>query len=158
MRWKQWPLYKFMELCNRIYDELADVKIILHGSPTEKEMIEKSAVKMKGNPIIAAGQTNIRQAAALIEKSDLIVCNDSGLMHVAVAVNTPVVAIYGPTDYTRTAPFGKKHKIIRKELECSPCFKLNGSTAVENCKYKYKCLLDINVSEVINVIKKQLKV
>lgn len=155
MRWKQWDLDKYKELCNMIL-ELPNTKIIMHGSPSEVDMINGVAIKMKNKPIIAAGKTSVKQAAVIIKESDLLICNDSGLMHIAVAVGTPVVAIYGPTDYTRTAPLGKSHTIIRKNLDCSPCFQLDGAERVENCPYGYKCLNYISVEEVFSVVTKRL--
>jgi len=157
MRWKQWGLDKYRKLCDEIL-KLPNTKVILLGSPDEVDMIEKVAAKVtNGRPIVAAGKTTVKQSTAIIEKSDLLICNDSGLMHVAVAVDTPVVAIYGPTDYTRTAPLGKKHTIIRKDLNCSPCFRLNGTKRVENCPYGYKCLKLITVEEVFEVVRKKLE-
>ena len=88
------------------------------------------------------------QVAALIEQCDLLVCNDSGLMHAAVAVGTPVVAIYGPTDIRRTAPLGGQHTVIRHELPCSPCFKLEGDEQVHACSH-HDCLMTITVDEVL---------
>ncbi len=158
MRWKQWSPNKYRQLCDLIL-ETPNTVVILQGSPSEKSLMEKIAHKMKHRPIIAAGKTTIKQVAALIKKSNLLVCNDSGLMHVAVAVDTPVVAIYGPTDYTRTAPLGNKHTIIRKKLNCSPCFKMGKQSwdKVTNCPYNYKCLKSISVNEVYKIIKKNEK-
>ena len=157
MRWKQWNLKKYGMLCDKIL-KLKNTKIILHGSPAERKMIDKVAEDISdSNAIIAAGEVSIKQAAAIIEKSDMLICNDSGLMHVAVAVDTPVIAIFGPTDYTRTAPLGEIHKMIRKDLECSPCFKLDGKEKVENCPYDYKCLNSIGVDEVFKVVLEKLK-
>ena len=155
MRWKQWDLDKYSELCDKILD-FPNTKIIFLGSPNEKGMIDEVSNKMNRDPIIAAGKTNVKQAVALIEKSDVIICNDSGLMHAAVAVDTPVIAIYGPTDYKRTAPLGEKHTIIRKGLECSPCFKMEGTEKVVNCQYDYKCLKLITVDEVFKVVRDYL--
>ena len=154
-RWKQWNLAGYGELCDKIM-KLPNTRVILHGSPNEADMVEEMADKMNEKPIIAAGKTSIMQAAAIIEESDLVICNDSGLMHVAVAVDTPVVAIYGPTDYTRTAPLGEKHTVIRKNFTCSPCFRLDGLEKVENCPYSYKCLNSISVEEVFESVTKKL--
>ena len=156
MRWKQWSLDKYRELCDKIL-ELHDTVIISQGSSGERKMIEKVVNEMVHKPIIAAGETTIKQAAALVEKSNLLICNDSGLMHIAVAVDTPVVAIYGPTDYTRTTPRGDGHIMIRKNLPCSPCFRMNGTERVENCPYNYKCLNSISVDEVYEVVTKKLR-
>ena len=156
MRWKQWSLDKYRELCNMIL-KLPNTKIIIHGSPNEVGIVEGVMARMNNKPIIAAGKTSVKQVAAIIKESDLLVCNDSGLMHIAVAVGTPVVAIYGPTDYTRTAPLGNKHPIIRKNLDCSPCFRLEGIEKVKNCPYGYKCLNSISVDEVFEVVTKKLR-
>jgi ADP-heptose:LPS heptosyltransferase len=81
----------------------------------------------------------------------LLVCNDSGLMHVAVAVETPVVAIYGPTDLRRTAPLGARHRVVRHPMACSPCFKLEGDEQVHLCPH-HDCLNTITADEVFHEI------
>ena len=155
MPWRRWGLDKYKKLCAMI-SELPNTRIILHGSPNEVDIISGVGTKMKNKPVIAAGKTSVKQVATIIKKSDLLICNDSGLMHIAVAVGTPVVAIYGPTDYTRTAPLGKRHTIIRKQLDCSPCFKMKGTNKAENCPYRYKCLNCISVDEIFRVVKGKL--
>jgi heptosyltransferase II len=147
MRWKQWPLERYRQLLERLLAEQPEARIILFGAPNEAEMIEELANGLGANISIAAGKTTVKQVAALIERCDLLVCNDSGLMHVAVAVDTPVVAIYGPTDFNRTAPIGSQHTVIRHDLPCSPCFKLEGDEQVHLCKH-HDCLMTINADEV----------
>lgn len=156
MRWKQWSLTNYRKLCDMIL-ELPNTKVILHGSPSEVDMINSVVGKMHKKPVIAAGKTSVKQAAAIIKESDLLICNDSGLMHIAVAAATPVVAIYGPTDHTRTAPLGNNHVVVRKNLDCSPCFRLDGPERVKNCPYGYKCLNSISVDEVFEVVTKKLR-
>jgi ADP-heptose:LPS heptosyltransferase len=80
----------------------------------------------------------------------MLICNDSGLMHVAVAVGTPVVAVYGPTDIRRTAPRGDEHTVIRHELPCSPCFRLEGDEQIHLCPH-HDCLMTITTSEVLRI-------
>lgn len=151
-QWKQWNISKYAELCDKLIEEGA--KIIINGSPEEKPMVDGVAWQMKHEPFISAGKTGtIGQVAAIIEKADLSITNDSGLMHVSVAVDTPVIAIYGPTDYTRTAPTNPNDVIVRKDLDCSPCYKFN---KMEKCPYNYKCLEDITVDDVMNEVKKFL--
>ncbi len=75
-------------------------------------------------PIIdMRGKTNLKQLAALLREVDLLVTNDSGPMHIAAALGTPVVAIFGPTDPKRTGPYGEIHRVIRGSAPCSPCFR-----------------------------------
>ncbi len=154
MRWKQWSLDRYRELLERLIAEQPDAQIILFGAPNEAEMIDRLAEGLKGNIAVAAGKTTIKQVAALIERCHLLVCNDSGLMHVAVAVGTPVVAIYGPTDLRRTAPLGDEHTVIRHELPCSPCFRLEGDAAVKACPH-HDCLNSITAAEVFYQVKKK---
>jgi ADP-heptose:LPS heptosyltransferase len=72
-------------------------------------------------------------------------------MHAAVAVGTPVVAIYGPTDIRRTAPLGDQHTVIRHDLPCSPCFRLEGDASVHACGH-HDCLMTISTEEVLATI------
>src|SRR5204862_179683 len=116
-----------------------------------EQMIQDMAQGLEGRISLAAGRTSVKQVAALIEQCDLLVCNDSGLMHMAQAVRTPVVAIYGPTDIRRTAPLGEHNVVIRHELPCSPCFKLEGEDLVHACPH-HDCLMTITPAEVFSAI------
>jgi len=151
MRWKQWPIERFRALIATVIAEKPDAQIILFGSASEYAMISELQRGLEGRISLAAGKTSVKQVAALIEQCDLLVCNDSGLMHAAVAVGTPVVAIYGPTDIRRTAPLGHGHTVIRHELPCSPCFRLEGDDQVHECPH-HDCLMTIEVDEVLGAI------
>lgn len=156
MRWKQWPIERYREVISRVISDRPGSQIVLFGSASEEEMIREMAQGLKGRVSLAAGKTSVKQAAALIEQCDLLVCNDSGLMHAAVAVGTPVAAIYGPTDFRRTAPLGDSHTIIRHELPCSPCFKLEGDDEVHACTH-HDCLMTISPEEVLIAISQTLR-
>lgn len=151
MRWKQWPIDRYREVIGRVVTDSPDSQIVLFGSALEEEMIREMARGLKGRITLASGKTSVKQVAALIEQCDLLVCNDSGLMHAAVAVGTPVVAIYGPTDFRRTAPLGDTHTVIRHPLSCSPCFKLEGDDQVHVCPH-HDCLMTITPDEVVNAV------
>ena len=151
MRWKQWPIERYREVIDRVVADSPDSQIVLFGSASEEGMIREMIQGVKGRVSLVAGKTSVKQAAALIEQCDLLVCNDSGLMHVAVAVGTPVTAIYGPTDFRRTAPLGNQHTVIRHELPCSPCFKLEGDDQVHACPH-HDCLMTITPAEVLSAI------
>ena len=156
MRWKQWALERYRELIERLCAEQPDAKLILFGAPNEAEMIAELARGLESQVVIAAGKTSVKQVAALIERCKLLVCNDSGLMHVAVAVGTPVVAIYGPTDIRRTAPLGEAHRVVRHDLPCSPCFRLEGDGQVQACPH-HDCLNRITPDEVFLAVTYQLQ-
>ncbi|HET9529953.1 MAG TPA: lipopolysaccharide heptosyltransferase II [Blastocatellia bacterium] len=151
MRWKQWPLDRYRALICDLLKARPDARIVLFGSPGELAMIEGLVEGLGERVQIAAGRTTVRQVAALIELCDMLVCNDSGLMHVAVAVGTPVVAIYGPTDMERTAPLGENHTVVRHDIACSPCFRLEGDAQVQACSH-HDCLMTIYPEEVFNEV------
>jgi lipopolysaccharide heptosyltransferase II len=145
MRWKQWPIERYRALIERLTLERPEAQIVLFGSAGEAGMI---ADLVRGLESEVA--TSIKQVAALIESCDTLICNDSGLMHVAVAVGTPVIAIYGPTDIRRTAPLGPQHTVIRRDLPCSPCFRLEGDERVHLCTH-HDCLMTIEPEDVLRV-------
>jgi lipopolysaccharide heptosyltransferase II len=151
MRWKQWPLERYRALIEGLLDQKPDSRIVLFGSPGELGMIEELAEGLGPRVLIAAGRTTVKEVAALIGFCDLLVCNDSGLMHVAVAVGTPVVAIYGPTDMRRTAPLGDRHAVVRHDIACSPCFRLEGDAQVQSCAH-HDCLMTIFPDEVFKAV------
>ncbi|HVF89316.1 MAG TPA: lipopolysaccharide heptosyltransferase II [Blastocatellia bacterium] len=148
MRWKQWPVERYRALIERLALDRPDALIVLFGSAGEAGMIADLARGLESKVAVAAGKTSIKQVAALIESCDMLICNDSGLMHVAVAVQTPVIAIYGPTDIRRTAPLGPQHSVIRRDLPCSPCFRLEGDEEVHLCPH-HDCLMTVEPDEVL---------
>jgi len=151
MRWKQWPIERYREVISQVVADKPDAHIVLFGSASEVQMIREMSSGLKGRISLAAGKTSVKQVAALIEQCDMLVCNDSGLMHAAVAVGTPVTAIYGPTDYRRTAPLSDQHVVIRHDMPCSPCFKLEGDDQVHACEH-HNCLMTISPEEVLHAI------
>jgi lipopolysaccharide heptosyltransferase II len=155
MRWKQWPVERYRSVIERLLADHSDSQILLFGSPGEAQMIEDLARGLGARVCVAAGKTTVKQVAALIERCDTMVCNDSGLMHAAVAVGVPVAAIYGPTDINRTSPLGPLHTVIRHDLPCSPCFKLESDALVHACPH-HDCLMTISPDEVYEAIESNL--
>ena len=87
-----------------------------------------------------AGRTTLPELAEVLRRASLAVTTDTGAMHLAAALGTPVAALFGPTAPWRTGPFGNGHEIVRLEMECSPCFK-------RQCP-EPRCLLDLPVAMV----------
>ncbi len=142
---KLWEDEKFARLCDRIMADL-NVRIILTGS-SEEELAHIQSL-MKTSAINLGGKTTLRDLAYLYQLSSLLITTDSGPMHLAAAVGTPVVALFGPTDPGRTGPYGEGHQVIRKDLPCSPCF-------LKKCDTK-RCMRDITVEEVFQSVKEKL--
>lgn len=156
MRWKQWPLEKYKELCERIL-KVPDTKIIVLGTASERNAADQLFSKQDTRIIDAVGKTTVRQAAALIEMSDLFVGNDSGLAKISIALDTPTITIWGPSDYLRAKAWRPGHDDIRKDMVCSPCSRLDGRDKVGDCSDRYKCLELITVDEVFEVVARRVK-
>ncbi|MGA2332412.1 MAG: glycosyltransferase family 9 protein [Syntrophales bacterium] len=142
---KLWADEKFAGLCDRIAEELK-VSVVFTGS--EHGKLEHIQSRMKTSSVNLGGETTLRDLAYLYQRSALLITTDSGPMHLAAAVGTPVIALFGPTDPSRTGPYGKGHVVIRRELPCSPCF-------LKKCE-SMKCMADISVDEVFHAVKEKL--
>ncbi|MDI6839378.1 MAG: glycosyltransferase family 9 protein [bacterium] len=152
-RFKRWLPTRFAKLADRIVEDY-NAKIVLLGGKDEIELGNRVASLMVHKPIIASGKTTLGQLAALIERTNLIVSNDSGIVHIACAVGTPVVAIFGPTNYKNSGPWGKNAVIVRKDLPCSPCYSSRGITRTTiRCK-ELRCFKDITVEDVMSGVRR----
>ena len=116
---KLWEEQSFARLCDLIYLKYG-LPVVFTG--VEKESIARIRAQMKTPAVSLAGETSLRELACLYRRAALVISTDSGPMHIAAAVGTPVVALFGPTDPARTGPYGKGHRVLQQELPCSPCF------------------------------------
>jgi heptosyltransferase I len=124
-RWetKQWPPERFAKVIRRAYAETG-ARSVLVGSAAAAEISRAVAqAAPEARPVDLVNRTNLKELVALIADARAMVTNDSGPMHVAAAVGTPVVAIFGPTDPDRTGPYGPGHRVLARRAECSPCFR-----------------------------------
>jgi ADP-heptose:LPS heptosyltransferase len=108
---------------------------------------------MRTVPADLTGETQPRLLPALLESASVLLTNDSGPMHVAAAVGTPVVAIFGPTSPTRTGPYGKGHRVLANQIPCSPCFSRTCRNSIQ-----LECLTSITPEKAIEAVRDQLKV
>jgi len=142
---KRWPSDHFVELLRQL-DERQDLKTVLIVGPGEEalatEIQQKSAV---ATPIVGP-QLNLAELAAVLANLQVLVTNDSGPMHIAAATGTRCVALFGPTNPTRTAPAGEEHLVLYTRRWCSPCFK-------KRCPLLHqRCMRDLSVARVIDAL------
>ena len=145
---KRWFPERFASLCDRI-QESSGAKIVIFGGPGEQAVGEQVCQLMKGKPVNLCGKTNLHEAVALIEKCQLFITNDSGLMHAAAALDVPLVAIFGPTNPITTGPSSPRSRIVRVPVPCSPCLKTE-------CPTDHRCMKAITVDMVYVVIEELL--
>ena len=122
-RWptKRWPAASFAEVADRLRQEGYGA-VVMIGGPDERAEVAAVSGMMKTSAIDLAGATTVGLLPALLSKASLLITNDSGPMHVAAAVGTPVVALFGPTSAARTGPYGVGHDVLTGKIPCSPCF------------------------------------
>ena len=121
---KRWPAAHFAALAREIVMENQGTQVALLGSPKDREVCEEIVALALADSVRVlnlAGATKLDEAIALIASADAVVSNDSGLLHVASALNRPVLAIYGPTDPDHAPPFSDMAKSMSLRIECSPC-------------------------------------
>lgn len=139
---KRWPPERFAAIGDWAIERWR-AKVLIMGSQGEKDICMVVCKSMKHISLNLCGETTLGQAMALINRCDLFVTNDSGLMHIAAALNVPVVAIFGSTDPVATGPRSQKARIVKHQIDCSPCLK-------HECPIDFHCMLDIEPDEVWN--------
>ena len=129
---KQWFPDRYAALGDRLSKRL-DATLLIFGGPSDRELGRDISRMMVAPVIDLSGRTSLGVAMALIDRCNAFVTNDSGLMHVAAALNTPLVAIFGPTDSTTTSPYSQSSRIVRVPIECSPCLQPVCPLGHHNC-------------------------
>jgi heptosyltransferase-2 len=144
---KCWLPERFKALNKKLLENPA-VYLLYFGDQAGTSLVDSICDSANERIINLAGKTTIRSLMALIQQSALLLTNDSGPMHMASALRTPLLALFGSTSDVKTGPFGNS-KIIHKHVECSPCYK-------RVCPIDFRCMTTISVEEVYNEIQKLL--
>ncbi len=118
--------------------------VVLAGSAKERARCEAVAAACQG-AVSLAGQTTLSELAALVARAAVCVTNDSGSMHLSVALNRPVVSIFGPTDPLWIGPYGRPHAVIRGDVPCAPCY----LRALSRCPHGHRCMNEVTADQVI---------
>ncbi|MFQ5932412.1 MAG: lipopolysaccharide heptosyltransferase II, partial [Nitrospiraceae bacterium] len=150
---KRWLPDRFAETVDWLVRESGAkrLRVVIVGARGEERLGQTIAERMASKPIVLSGQTSVRQLMAVLKRSSLFITNDTGPMHIATAFGVPVVAIFGPTDWRTTAPFGTGHSIVRHEVECAPCL-------FRECPIDHRCMSRVTVDEVCEAALKRLRV
>ena len=145
--WKlrEWMPDRFAAIGDRLVRHF-DAQVIVFGGQHERELANRVIDLMTEKAISLAGNHQIRQFAALIERCNLFLTNDTGPMHIAAALRTPTVALFGPGNHIRFQPLDPIHSTIRHDVPCNPCKQFT-----DRCKDNI-CMKLITVDEVWNTI------
>jgi heptosyltransferase-2 len=145
---KRWPASAYAELASHYLNR--GWRVWLFGSAKDSQDCRAIERQTQGRCTDLSGRTSLAQAVALLSQADAVVSNDSGLMHVAAALQRPLVAVYGSTDPGFTPPLNREARIVRLGLACSPCFK-------RECPLGHlDCLQRLPASQVISALEELL--
>ncbi|HEY2930465.1 MAG TPA: lipopolysaccharide heptosyltransferase II [Acidobacteriota bacterium] len=140
---KRW----FPERYAAVADYLAErhnMQVLIFGSSNEIEIARRIEQNMKTRPFVLSGKTTLMELISLINRCDLFITNDSGPMHLASALDRPMIALFGSTDETATGPLSGRSRVIHKPVECTPCF-------LRECPIDLRCFKQIEVAEVCQI-------
>ena len=143
---KRWPADRFARVAEALVKKGWQILLIGKGLG---DQAAARIVKQKAKAVDATGNIPLRKSAALIAHSAKLICNDSGPMHIAAAVGTPIVAVFGPTDPMKLAPRGPKHRILWKHPKSRPCY-LDGKLLP--CPDRHQCIKRVLVEDVVKAV------
>jgi len=145
---KRWYPDRFAAVADALSAEWGS-SVVVVGSTGEAPLAGEIETAMQTPPINLAGKTTVREMMALLSLSSFLVTNDSGPMHIGAALGVPLVAIFGPTDWRRTSPWTSLAKIVRVEIDCSPCKR-------RVCDRGHACMLGVTPGMVVDAARQLL--
>ncbi len=137
---KRWLPARFAAAAERVARGTG-ARVALLGGPHERPLAEAIAEQMPSRPLVLAGSTSLGGLAGVLARLRLLLTNDSGPMHLAAALGVPVVAVFGPTDWRETAPYGARQRVMRAATECAPC-------KLRECPIDHRCMTRVDAEAV----------
>jgi heptosyltransferase-2 len=142
---KRWYPDRFAAVADALSAEWR-ARVVVVGSAAESPLAGEIEAATRNPPVNLAGKTTVRELMALLSLSSFLVTNDSGPMHIGAALGVPLVAIFGPTDWRRTSPWSPLAKVVRVEIDCSPCRR-------RVCDRGHECMLGVTPGMVVDAAK-----
>jgi heptosyltransferase-2 len=136
---KRWLSERYTALGERLAQSVG-ARIVLLAGPAEKDLAREVAAGLTA-PVFLAGETQLGELMGVLGKLSLFVSNDSGPMHLAAALGVPTLGIFGPTDERETGPWGRRARVVRERVDCSPCL-------LRVCPIDHRCMTRLEVEQV----------
>lgn len=151
---KRWLPDRFAEsteqLCRRLNESGGRrTAVVILGAKGEERLGREIAAHLSSPTTVLSGTTTIRQLMAAVQRCAVLITNDTGPMHIASAFQIPVVAIFGPTDWRTTSPYGSDHAVVRHPVDCAPCM-------LRECPIDHRCMTGVSVDQVYKAAAKLL--
>jgi heptosyltransferase-2 len=137
---KRWPAYKFRMLMQQV-NELIDCEWVILGTAADSAIAAEISQGLP-NASDLTGKTTLGELMDLLAKLSGLLTNDTGTMHLADFIGTPLVAIFGSTEPSLTVPRGPRSQVIRQKVECSPCF-------LRECPIDFRCMEEIPMEKIV---------
>ena len=137
---KRWPSERFAAAA-ALVARRTGARVAIVGGAAERPLGEAIAAQLGGRARVLCGETTLAGLVGVLKQLRLLLTNDSGPMHLAAALGTPLVAVFGSTDWTETAPFSARARILREETECAPC-------RLRECPIDHRCMTRVSVDRV----------
>ena len=143
---KRWLPERFADVTERLCRTMREsreqqVSVVIFGAKGEERLGQEIAARLSSRSLVLSGTTTIRELMAAVKRCTVLLTNDTGPMHIASAFQVPVVAIFGPTDWRTTSPFGSAHAIVREPVDCAPCL-------LRECPIDHRCMTRVSVEQV----------
>jgi heptosyltransferase-2 len=143
---KRWLPERYAEATERLCRTLREsrnqqVGVVIFGAKGEERLGQDIAARLSSPSLVLSGATTIRELMAALKRCAMLLTNDTGPMHIASAFQVPLVAIFGPTDWRTTSPFGSAHAIVRQPVDCAPCL-------LRECPIDHRCMTRVTVDQV----------
>jgi len=149
---REWEVKNYIDLGNRLVDFNSDIRILITGAKHEEERCYEIEKGIGKNVINTAGQFPLDNVVALVQKAELIVCSNTGMLHIASCVGTRTMGLHGPTNPAKWGSYNKNAVLIQSDKFCSPCLYLGHDYG---CQVP-QCMTHISVDDVFIYIRKSL--
>jgi len=144
---KLWVPQRFGAVADRLMER--GFRVVITGGPADRTIIDEICESMANPAFRLDGRTSLKTLAAVYRMASTVLSTDTGPMHLAAAVGTPVIALFGPTAPWRTGPHGRQHTVLRSQLDCSPCFRRQCRTTLYE---QMACMRRITVDQVVEAV------
>ncbi len=154
---RRWPEGRFVELIDRINREALG-RVVLLGTPGEAEFVQGVRKRARDPDAVVslAGESSLRDLVGVLQRSDLLITNDSGPLHLADALGTKTVSFFGPETPQLFGPRGPGHVVLYRGIDCSPCINIYNAKTVRCMRDEPECLTGISVDEAFAAVKRAL--
>ncbi|BFU93770.1 MAG: Lipopolysaccharide heptosyltransferase II and D, D-heptose 1,7-bisphosphate phosphatase (Modular protein) [Nitrospira sp.] len=152
---KRWLPERFTQVAERLARRLEEshgkpAAVLVLGAKGEEALGRSVAAGLTGRSMVLSGATTIRELMAAVKRCGVLVTNDTGPMHIGSAFGVPIVAVFGPTDWRTTSPYGADHALIRHRVECAPCL-------LRECPIDHRCMTGVSADQVYDAAAKLIR-